>query len=78
MLRIRITAEVDGVLREYTITYSRRGARNEAVGFAVARADIPGRGEDAKRLAAVIEALTSVKPRIRRMKNGTIVIVCYR
>ncbi len=51
LLRIRITAEVDGVLRDYEITYSRRGAGNAAVGFAVARADDPGgREADAKRL----------------------------
>ena len=51
MLRIRITAEVgraegehivDRVVREYTITYSRRRADNAAVGLAVARADAPG------------------------------------
>ncbi len=51
LLRIRITAEVDGVLRDYEITYNRRGAGNAAVGFAVARADAPGgREADAKRL----------------------------
>jgi hypothetical protein len=51
LLRIRITAEVgrvegehivDRVVREYTITYSRRGADNAAVGYATARADAPG------------------------------------
>lgn len=42
MLRIRITAEVDGVRNDYTITYSRRGARNEAVGRAYVSADAPG------------------------------------
>ncbi len=26
----------------------------------------------------MVEALTGVKPRIRRMKDGRIVIVCYR
>jgi hypothetical protein len=41
LLRIRITAEVDGVRRDYTITYSRRGADNAAVGFAVARGNTP-------------------------------------
>ena len=64
LLRIRITAEVDGVRREYEITYSRRGRRNAAMGFAVARADAPGgREEDAKRLVAVIKALTGREPR---------------
>jgi hypothetical protein len=44
-----------------------------------ARAGAPGgREADAKRLAAVIEALTGVKPRVYRMKNGAIIIVCSR
>jgi hypothetical protein len=30
LLKIRITAEVDGVVREYEITYGRRGASNKA------------------------------------------------
>jgi hypothetical protein len=42
LLRIRITAEADGVVREYEITFSRRGADNKALGFATARADAPG------------------------------------
>ena len=88
LLRIRITAEVgrvegehivDRVVHEYTITYGRYGEGNAALGFAVARADAPGgREADAERLAAVIEALTGVKPRIRRMKDGTIIIECGR
>ena len=77
LLRIRITAEVDRIRSEYTITFSRRSRDNAAVGFATARADAPdGREADAERLAAVIEALTGVKPRIRRMKDGTIIIEC--
>jgi PaRep2b protein. len=79
LLRIRITAEVDGVKSEYTITYGRRGADNAAVGFATAKADAPGgREADAERLAAVIKAITGKEPRIRRMKDGTIMIVCGR
>jgi hypothetical protein len=88
LLRIRITAEVgrvegehivDRVVREYTITYSRRGADNKAVGFAYASADAPGgREADAERLAAVIKALTGKEPRVYRMKNGKIMIECYR
>jgi hypothetical protein len=78
LLRIKITAEVDGVRREYEITYSRRGRRNAAMGFAVARADAPGgREEDAKRLVAVIRALTGREPKVYRMKDGTIKIECY-
>jgi hypothetical protein len=42
LLRIRITAEVDGVRREYTITYSRLGRDKAAVGRAYAKADAPG------------------------------------
>jgi GH18 family chitinase len=79
LLRIRITAEVDGVMRNYVMTYNRYGADNEAVGFATARADAPGgREADAERLAAVIETLTGAKPKIRRKKNGQIIIECYR
>jgi hypothetical protein len=79
LLRIRITAEVDGVRRDYEVTYGRRGKLNKAMGFAVARADAPGgREADAERLAAVIKALTGKEPRIRRMKNGTIIIECSR
>ncbi len=69
LLRIRITAEVgrvegehtivDRVVREYTITFSRRGSNNAAVGYAYARADAPGGKEaDVVRLVAVIKALT--------------------
>jgi hypothetical protein len=78
LLRIKITAEVDGVRGEYTITFGRYG-RNAALGFAVARADVPGgREADAERFAAVIEALTDVKPRIRRRSDGILELVCGR
>lgn len=50
-----------------------------ARGFAYASAEAPGgREADAERLAAVIKALTGKEPRIRRMKDGTIMIVCGR
>ena len=79
LLRLKITAEVGGVRRDYVMTYGRYGETNAAVGFATARADAPGgREADAERLAAVIEALTGVKPRIRHMKDGTIIIECGR
>jgi 23S rRNA pseudoU1915 N3-methylase RlmH len=78
LLRIWITAEVDGVRCDYEITYGRYGRKNAAIGFAVARADAPGgREADAVRLSALIEALTGVKPKIRRKKNGQIMIECY-
>jgi surface antigen len=89
LLRIRITAEVgrvegehtivDRVVREYTITFSRRGADNKALGFATARADAPdGREADAERFTALIKALTGRRPRVYRMKNGAIIIMCGR
>jgi len=78
LLRIRITAEVDGVKSEYTITYGRRGRDNATVGFAVARADAPGgREADAERYSALVEALTGKRPRVYRMKDGKIMIECY-
>jgi hypothetical protein len=78
LLRIRITAEVDRVRSEYVITFSRRGRNNAAVGYAVARANAPGgREKDAERLSALIKAITGKEPRIRRIKNGAIIIVCY-
>jgi hypothetical protein len=59
LLRIRITAEVDGVRREYVMTYGRHGADNATVGRAYASVDEPGgREADAERFAAVIKALT--------------------
>jgi hypothetical protein len=77
LLRIRITAEVDGVRSDYTITYGRYGKLNAALGRAYARADVPGgRKADAERFAAVVEALTGRKPRMYRMKNGKIMIEC--
>ena len=77
LLRIKITAQVDGVRRDYTITYSRRGANNAAVSLAVVRADTPGREEDSERFAAVVEALTGKRPRVYRTKDGRIMIECY-
>ncbi len=73
LLRIRITAEVDGVRREYTITFGRYGSNNAAKGLAYVSEET-----DAERLAAVIEALTGVKPKIRRRSDGTIEVVCSR
>jgi hypothetical protein len=89
LLRIKITAEVgrvegehtivDRVVHEYTITFGRYGDDNAARGYAYVRADAPGgREADAERLSALIKALTGKEPRIRHMKNGTIMIICYR
>jgi hypothetical protein len=79
LLRIRITAEVDGIRSEYTITYGRSGAGNAAVDFAVARASAPGgREADAERLSALIEALTGRRPGVYRTRGGKIEMMCYR
>jgi hypothetical protein len=88
LLRIRITAEVsrvegehivDRVESEYTITYSRRGKLNAAVGYAAARADAPGgREADAERYSALIKALTGKEPKVYHMKDGRIIIECGR
>jgi len=62
LLKIKITAEVDGVRSEYAITFGRY-ARNKAEGRAYASTRAPGgRETDAERFAALIKALTGVKP----------------
>jgi uncharacterized membrane protein len=77
LLRLTITAEVDGVRHEYEMTYGRYGRNNTAVGFAVARANAPGgREADAERFSALVKALTGREPGVYRMKNGK--IKCYR
>ena len=77
LLRIKITAEVDGVRREYTMTFSRRGADNAAKGRAYARADAPGgREADAERFSALIKALTGKEPKVYRRSNGKIMLEC--
>jgi len=77
LLRIQITAEIDGVRGEYTITFGRYG-RNAAVGRAYASAGAPGgREADAERFSALIKALTGEEPGVYRRGDGAIVIVCY-
>jgi hypothetical protein len=79
LLRIRITAEVDGVRRDYTITFGRYGKLNAVEGHTTARADAPGgREADAERFSALVEALTGKRPRIRRKSDGAIELVCGR
>jgi hypothetical protein len=82
LLRIKIRAEVgrvegghivDRVEREYEITFGRYGSNNAVRGFANVSKET-----DAERLAAVIEALTGVKPKIHRRSDGIIEIVCTR
>jgi hypothetical protein len=88
LLRIKIKAEVgrvegehivDRVVREYTITYSRRGADNAAVGRTYASAEAPGgREADAERFSALIKALTGKEPKVHHLKDGRIKIGCGR
>jgi hypothetical protein len=79
LLRIRITAEVDGVRSNYTITYGRLGRDKAAVGRAYAKADAPGgREADAERFSALIKALTGREPKVYQRSDDTIEIVCGR
>jgi len=79
LLRIKITAEIDGVKSEYTITFTRRGSGSGAKGRAYASADAPGgRKADAERFSALIKALTGKEPWIQRMKDGRIMMACDR
>jgi hypothetical protein len=78
LLRIKITAEVGGVKSDYTITFIRYGRINKTEGYAYARADAPGRRKaDSERYSALIKALTGREPRVHRMKDGKIKIICY-
>jgi hypothetical protein len=78
LLRIKITAEVDGVRREYAITFGRYGRKNAVVGYATAKARAPGgREADAERLAALIKALTGREPGVYRKRSGAVVVECY-
>jgi GNAT superfamily N-acetyltransferase len=77
LLRIKITAEVDGVRREYAITFGRYGKDNAALGYAAASAKASGgREADAERLSALVKALTGNEPRIIERSDGTVVVVC--
>ena len=65
-----------GVRRNYTITYSRYGDDNKTRGYAYARGDAPEvREADAERYSALVEASTGRRPRVYRMKDGTIIIM---
>ncbi len=78
LLKIRITAEVDGVRSSYATTFGRYGKKGETAGYARAKADAPGgREADAERVTAVVKALTGEEPRVYCRKNS-IIIVCNR
>jgi hypothetical protein len=77
LLRLRITAEVDGVKSDYTITYSRSGGDNAVEGRTTARTDAPGgRRADAERFSALVKALAGKEPRIHEKSDGTIELIC--
>jgi len=68
LLRIKITAEVGGVRRDYTITFGRYGRDNAARGRAYIREET-----DAEKLAALIKALTGEEPGVYRVGNKMVV-----
>jgi hypothetical protein len=72
LLRLTITAEVNGVRGEYTITYVRRDRNNVAVAYAYASV------ADARGLAAVVKALTGEEPGVYQRSDGTMMIQCTR
>jgi|GEM_PF-1839412 hypothetical protein len=77
LLRINITAEVDGVRSDYTITYARSGRNDTAVSYTAARSNTPGgRQADAERLSALIKALTGKEPKVHHTGDGRIIIEC--
>jgi len=79
LLRIRITAEIDGVRRECVMTLIRRRPDNAMVSYAYASADAPGgREADAERFSALIKALTGREPKMYRRGDGRAVIMCTR
>jgi hypothetical protein len=78
LLRIKITAEVDGVKSDYTTTFGRYWKHNAILSTAYARGDTPEAKEaDAERYSALIKALTGREPKVYRMKDGRIKIECY-
>jgi hypothetical protein len=61
------------------MTYGRYGKLNAVEGRAYSRADVPGgREADAERFSVLIKALTGEEPGVYRMKDGRIMIECYR
>jgi hypothetical protein len=48
------------------------------LGYTTAKADPDGREADAERFSALIKAFTGKEPKIRRMKDGSIIIECSR
>ncbi len=77
LLHIAVSAEVDGVVGVYVLSFGRFGG--SILGFAYARADAPGgREADAERLLALVKALTGKRPKVLRGKRGKITIKLRR
>jgi hypothetical protein len=77
LLRIKITAELDGVMGDCEVTCGRCGEINATRGRAYARSDAPGgREADAERFSALVKVLTGRRPWVYRRSDDTIKIVC--
>jgi len=77
LLRIAITAEVDGIRGDYTMTFGRYGRNNAAMGYAYISTKAPDSGKVyAGRFAALIKALTGEEPKVYEREDGIIVIKC--
>ncbi|MFP3266816.1 MAG: PaRep2b protein [Thermoproteus sp.] len=77
LLRIKITAEMDGIRGDYTMTFGRYGKNNAAMGYAYISAKAPDSGKVyAGRFAALIKALTGEEPKVYEREDGIIVIKC--
>jgi hypothetical protein len=72
LLRITITAKIDGVKNDYIMTFGRRGRDNTAKGRAYIREEA-----DAERYSALVKALTGKEPRVYRV-GGKIMVECGR
>jgi hypothetical protein len=77
LLRIKITAEVDGVLRDYTITFGRCGKRGRGTRLRQrqrARRQRDRRQETRRRS----KGHYGQKPRIQKKSDGAIEVECDR
>jgi len=64
-LRIYVTAVVDGVGGEWTMTIYRYSKTNAVLGYTILSVKAPGgRDEDAKRIKALVKVLTGEEPNI--------------
>jgi PAS domain-containing protein len=77
-LRIVVGAIVGGVEGQWTATF-RRTKKNAIEGYTVARVNAPGgREEDAKRIIALVKALTGEEPNIKLDKGKPVIIYTRR